>query len=260
MIFLSSYKPLVDNRLISFLGKKQKEFAKVNHWGTDVIEKLLPFVSTGKTIRGGLLCYAYSLFEKIPSDSVLDAAAALELFHSGFLIHDDIMDGDTMRRGRPTLHVQYTSDALAMCIGDLCFFLGNQLLPVQVQKYVSRELSYVTIAQMQDVAGAQSQKDILSLYTYKTARYSFSVPLAVGARLAKAEDETISKLEALGEYMGILFQIRDDEIDGTPSPLSNAIKKQLIQKADKKIYELPIDENRIKELAALVEFCHNRQA
>lgn len=258
MKFLSSYKNIVDTRLERFLRDKQKDLRLVNSWGSDAVERLLPFVTAGKTIRGSLVLYSYSLFQKSSSELVVNSAAALELYHSGFLIHDDIMDGDTERRGKPSLHVQYQSDALAMCAGDLCIFLGYQLLPSQVQKYVSEELAVVTIAQMHDVIGVKTQQERLSLYKYKTARYSFSVPLSVGAQLAVAPDETIIQLETLGEALGILYQMRDDELDNAKDMLPSAVQVEYIAHATKTIDELPIEQAHKLELVDLLTFCHNR--
>jgi geranylgeranyl diphosphate synthase type I len=81
----------------------------------------------------------------------------------------------------------------------------------------AKELTAVGLAQMEDVAlGASSrtggEKEILNLYRYKTARYTFSIPLATGAIAAGRGPETVSGLEELGEDLGILFQMKDDEI------------------------------------------------
>jgi geranylgeranyl diphosphate synthase type I len=86
----------------------------------------------------------------------------------------------------------------------------------------------VGVAQMQDVANGAikpvstnpfrdapcepREEDILTLYRYKTGRYTFSLPLALGATLAGAADETRTALEEAGEDLGILFQLKDDEL------------------------------------------------
>jgi len=75
----------------------------------------------------------------------------------------------------------------------------------------------VGTAQMDDVAWGSSinlpeKKQILELYKHKTGRYTFSLPLAAGAILAGQENNTIQELMELGENLGILFQIRDDEL------------------------------------------------
>jgi geranylgeranyl diphosphate synthase type I len=81
----------------------------------------------------------------------------------------------------------------------------------------ARELSAVGIAQMQDVAWGASRsgggvEEILRMYTHKTGRYSFSLPLLVGAAFAEAPKDVRSRLETFGECVGLLFQVRDDEL------------------------------------------------
>ena len=297
---ITRHKPSVDDRLTAFLKNKQKSLSLINHWGGDVITRLLPFVAAGKTIRGGLLLYTYSLFEKSPPGFVLDAAAALELFQSGFLIHDDIMDQDATRRGSSAIYKQYEQAAtdkrgtdvdrfgqsMGINAADLCFFLGYELLGGLPDRYMhvvqifSREFSSVVTAQMQDVSASHvpisfGKADILSLYRYKTARYSFSLPLTVGALLANAEKGVIENMEKLGEHLGLLFQIRDDELDRsvesdrrnrkqtlasvmTKDELEN-FKRDLVQNSNDIMRELPIAEIHKIALAGLAVFCQNRE-
>jgi geranylgeranyl diphosphate synthase type I len=162
------------------------------------------------------------------------------LFQSGFLIHDDIMDRDTVRRGAPSVYEQFRiqgetdgvadpahyGDSMGICVGDIGFFaafdvLNGAPLPDGVRSRLmatcTRELTYVGIAQMQDVrlgsvsAGA-TEEAVLAMYRYKTARYTFSLPLVLGATAAGAPQDVLRSLESIGDYMGIVFQIVDDEI------------------------------------------------
>ncbi len=164
----------------------------------------------------------------------------MELFQSGLLIHDDIMDRDALRRGMPSIFQQYadaaarersadpprTGEALGICAGDVSYFLAFELLTRiaagpgvlrEVLALCARELSAVGIAQMQDVSwGSADQggtdEEILRMYTWKTGRYSFSLPLVAGALIGGATAELCGALEKLGECLGILFQIHDDEL------------------------------------------------
>lgn len=238
MDFLFRYKPLVDAKLKQYLRPKT----------------LLPFVTAGKTIRGCLVLYSYLLFKKTVHDRVLNAAAAMELIHSGFLIHDDIMDNDSIRRGMKAIHVQYDVPQ-AICIGDLLFFLGYGLLDPRVIPFTSRELAGVAIGQMRDI---RKEADILTTYKYKTARYTFSLPFMIGATLAGAPKPFVSKLEKLGESLGLLFQIRDDELDHEKTTLLH-LKSELSQKAKNIIRNLGINKTHKHELAALLTFCQNRK-
>ena len=257
---LHRYKKEIDAFLASFLASKQKEYGRINRWGPDAIEKIRAIVSEGKTIRGSLILLSYSFFKSKISKKAIRVAAAMELLHTALLIHDDIMDHDEVRRGLPALHIQYKSEALAMCVGDILFFLAHELLSnTDVQVVTDQVFQEVCIAQMEDVAkSAKTKKDVLSLYTYKTARYTFSLPLMAGARLARADKKTIAVLEKLGEAMGILFQIRDDELDKETSGLE--LEKPRYQKnAMKLIHSLQINASDKKTLSDILDFVIHRE-
>jgi len=228
--------------LREFLEQKTAELSRVNPMGGQAVERLMESSLRGKMIRGCLVHLGWSLARTGPADgqAVTTAGAAMELFHSGLLVHDDIMDRDPVRRGQPSIFRQYEEEAarenredpahvgqaLGICAGDVAYFMAFELLsraglPVAVLGEVlalcARELSAVGIAQMQDVAWGASRspvsvEQILRMYTYKTGRYSFSLPLLTGALLAGGPAELRARLEACGESLGLLFQLRDDEL------------------------------------------------
>ncbi len=309
MNFLDTYKPLVDGRLKQVLAEKRDSLALVNAWGPVTIDRLLPFVTRGKTIRGSLVVYSYCLFLKNIPTHVLDVAAAVELFQSGFLIHDDIMDQDSLRRGQPSFYKQYKhiavdrggtdferfGESMAINAGDLCFFMAYELMgqiPGEsntVLRLVSRQYQDVVAAQMQDVSVSHiptslTKDDVLSLYLHKTARYSFSLPLKIGALLAHAGKQAVDELDTLGECLGILFQMRDDELsvkgDSTvtgkptgsdqknrkqtlksilPEEAYNALRIEQYAKAQAIIELLPIAATAKDQFVALAKFCQNRK-
>ncbi|HUW69514.1 MAG TPA: polyprenyl synthetase family protein [bacterium] len=224
--------------------------------GADAASRLADFASRGKMLRGSLVRLGYELVSQHDATepdatAIRLAGAAMELFQSGLLVHDDIMDRDRVRRGFPTMHVGYQStlesggyddpahygEALGICVGDLAYFAAFQLLTempapaaraVQAAHIAARELCVVGIAQMQDVVNGAvlqdsanpfrdaptdpSEEDILKLYRYKTGRYTFSLPLALGCALAGGSDAERLTLEQAGEDLGVLFQLKDDEL------------------------------------------------
>ncbi len=237
----------IASTLRRFFQEKKEELARVNPLGPDAAERLVEFTLGGKMIRGCLVHLGWSLggaagagTPEEQAASVSAAGAAMELFQSGLLVHDDIMDRDPVRRGRPSIFQQYAEraaregradaahvgQALGICAGDVACFMAFELLarvdspgPVlgEVLALYARELSAVGIAQMQDVAWGASKDgvkvdDILRMYRYKTGRYSFSLPLRAGALISGAQPELMQKLETFGESLGLLFQIRDDEL------------------------------------------------
>lgn len=240
--FFRECKPLIDRNLKRRLGVIKNSFSRVNHWGADVCRRLERFTLSGKTLRGGLVLLSFYLNggKKSSLPDALDAAAAIELAQSSFLIHDDIMDRDIKRRGKSSFFYQYKElgdkfrfgdpyhfgESLGICAGDIGFFMGYGMLsglktgPAFTRNLAgvfSRELSYVALAQMQDVfAGYQKSSSgesaILKVYLYKTGRYTFSLPLMLGAMLAGRTEKQTETLSKIGEKLGIIFQIKDDEL------------------------------------------------
>lgn len=229
-----------------FLEEKKKDLSRVNPMGPDAAQRLLDFSLRGKMMRGCLVHLGWSICSPVArarlerESAVTAVGAAMELFQSGLLVHDDIMDKDPVRRGRPSVFQQYrevagregradsphVGHALGICAGDVAYFMAFELLaragipPGELSNLLelcARELSAVGVAQMQDVmwgggSSSASEEDILRMYTYKTGRYSFSLPLLAGAIIAGAAADLKARLEGFGESVGLLFQIRDDEL------------------------------------------------
>ncbi len=299
-----AYKAKVDAHLTSSVLSLRKEW-NAHPWTEDALTRISKFAVAGKTVRGSLVVYTYNLFRKETPDVVWDVASAMELFQSGLLIHDDIMDRDTIRRSMPTLHSQYEQfaasqkgsdvshfgESQAINLADLCYFIGFRLLSSAgpaVTHMVTTELSVVALAQMQDVAGGHLTKtyeknDVIDLYRHKTARYTFSMPMMAGAIMAGTDTRVQSSFERLGESLGLLFQIRDDELNATgdtdvtgksagsdatnhKQTLSSVLaaselekfRRQLRIDAQSIIRTLPISDDHIRELTALLKFCEER--
>lgn len=257
--FFKSRKPEISALLGEFLESKKVLLSSVNGWGSEVPSRLLDFTAPGKMLRGGLVLLSHDLYYGKSKSAAMQAAAAMELFQSGFLIHDDIMDRDLLRRGKESLFYQYKivgekegfkdpyhfGESMGICAGDITFFLSFEILsgldcPADIRndiiKLFSGEFTSVGLAQMQDVyfgsLGESPGEDaVLRLYRYKTGRYTFSLPLVTGAILAGAGIEAREKLTLLGEDLGLIFQIKDDEIglfgepDRTGKPVGSDLKE-----------------------------------
>jgi geranylgeranyl diphosphate synthase type I len=255
MDYIEKCRQRISRWLQELLRTRGGELEAVNPLGPQLSERLDRFARQGKMLRGAMVCLGAGLLDcaaRPAEEAALAVGAAMELFQSGLLVHDDIMDRDDKRRGQPTIHRQYAGEAerrgmrdpahqgqsLGICAGDAAFFLGFEILggpPVPGQaraallRLCARELSMVAVAQMQDVVwgaqpafsgaaadpegGVKADGEILRLYTYKTARYTFSLPLMAGALLAGCGPAPLEALARLGECLGILFQLRDDQLD-----------------------------------------------
>src|SRR5437660_9447829 len=105
-LFNPIYKQKISMFLEAFFAEQQKLLSR-NTWELDVSKKLVPFITQGKLLRASLIFYLYESYTRETSEDVVRVAAAMELLHSSLLIHDDIMDKDHMRRGKPTIFAQY---------------------------------------------------------------------------------------------------------------------------------------------------------
>jgi geranylgeranyl diphosphate synthase type I len=238
--YFAEQKTRIMGFLERYFDSKKAGYSAGNKWGPDTVRRLLEFTSRGKMIRGGLVVMSEGFFRDTPSEDSFKVAGALEIFQSGFLIHDDIMDGDLYRRGEKTVFSQYAGmgrdegaadperlgQSMGICAGDLAFFAGFDILtaletgPALKNRLISlcaEEYFKVGLAQMNDVylGGSETEvteEDILNVYRYKTARYTFSLPLMIGAMLGGASAEVSGQLEEIGELLGMIFQIKDDEL------------------------------------------------
>ena len=239
--WLALKKPLVARELRRQLEQRRAAFSRINAWGPDAAARLRTFAARGKMLRGGLLLLGYEMYaRRAATAAATRAAAAIEIIHSSLLVHDDIMDNDRLRRGASTIFAQYEQvgrarhaadparfgSAMGICAGDVGYFVAGDIrssLPLDtgvksaLLTLVFRELSYVGLAQMQDIAFASfgrtpARDEVIALYLYKTARYTFSLPLAAGALLAGAAAAERRMLWQLGEHLGVIFQVRDDDL------------------------------------------------
>jgi geranylgeranyl diphosphate synthase type I len=236
----------VRSRIEQYFSGEGPASLRLYPWGADVRDRLREYATRGKLLRGALVAPGYrTIREHPPPNACIDAGAAMELLQSFLLIHDDIMDRDELRRGAPAIHHQYTvaspgdtSSALqygvsmGICAGDISAFLALNVLSTldidpairgEIVRFTSDEIALVGLAQMQDVHNGYvvdaDEDNVLQVYTYKTGRYTFSLPLAVGAMIAGAPNDTIEALCEIGEALGRIFQIRDDQLGifGDPS-------------------------------------------
>ncbi|GAA3764793.1 polyprenyl synthetase family protein [Micromonospora maritima] len=191
----------------------------------------------GKRLRP-LFCYwGWRGFGGPDGRPIVVAAAALELFHAFALIHDDILDRSDRRRGEPTVHrhfadlharsgwrgdpAAYGRRAALLC-GDLCATWSAQMfhgcgLPAERLRrghaLLARMRTEVIAGEYLDVvaaAGDGSVASALAVVRLKTARYTVTRPVQVGAALAGAGPAEVAALAGFGDPLGDAFQLRDD--------------------------------------------------
>jgi geranylgeranyl diphosphate synthase, type II len=185
---------------------------------------------TGKGLRAAL-CLAACAAHGGPEDDALAAAAAIELAHSAFLVHDDIQDGSNWRRGRPTLHRRVglplavnAGDALAVLSlevlradsGRLGRRLGLQILSeFSSAMWRTLEGQAVELGWRRDGVTNLSPQDYLELILRKTCWYTTIAPLRIGALIGSWGNADLKALSRFGLFLGAAFQITDDVLNLT---------------------------------------------
>lgn len=236
----------VEETLRVFLRTARRDLEVIDRSSTpmaDIIERLV--MAGGKRLRPRFTYWGSRAAGAGESVEVLTAAAAVELLHTFALIHDDVMDRSTTRRGQPTAHValgalhrtkRWTGDgewfgtSAAIVAGDLAFVWAQQLfdaaappLDVAAQaRSIFRELQIeVMTGQYLDLCLAKPLDGVAAtdegpieqarrVALLKSGRYTVTRPLQLGATIAGASDELLARLAAYGDAVGSAFQLRDD--------------------------------------------------
>ena len=175
----------------------------------------------GKRLRPLLVCIAAGA-PPPETDGLVRAAVAVELVHGATLVHDDVLDGSALRRGRPTV-VALGGRALATATGDLLFSRafaelagGGSADAVRVLSRASRELALGELAQRADAFDTEvSVSRYLHRCRLKTA-VLFRAACELGALQADGGDP--DGLGDFGERIGLAFQILDDVLDVSGPP------------------------------------------
>jgi geranylgeranyl diphosphate synthase type I len=178
-----------------------------------------------KRLRPALTLIGYSLAQPgiQPPASVLRFAAAMEVLHAFMLVHDDVADRSTVRRGGPTLHVMLGDDQLATVVGDHLFARAVEGMlcsgaPASgaATRYMLGICRHTAVGQYLDLALSRRPLSDVTLWQtlrvagLKTARYGFVAPLVCGAMLGAAFQPTLEILRRAGRHAGIAFQLKDD--------------------------------------------------
>ncbi|WP_245996887.1 polyprenyl synthetase family protein [Streptomyces armeniacus] len=149
---------------------------------------------------------------------VLRSAAACELVHAAALCHDDVLDGATLRRGRPSVNARW-NDAVAMLTGDFLFaqaFLLLARLPTLEARLEVNTFVRLVTGQIREMAGPADDEDPTDYYATMVSEKTASLLTAclrLGALASGADEGSVRALERYGEAFGLAFQISDDLLD-----------------------------------------------
>lgn len=194
----------------------------------EYIDALIRHSDGGKRIRAFLVSLGYGLFKGLDRmDEVLVPSLSYELFQTGILAHDDIIDNSDYRRFKPSMHKDlgngHDGVSKSICVGDFGIVSAIEILnkcdfsaeiKLNAVSHQNKVFSATIAGELKDIefsyADTVCEEDILEMYRLKTAQYTVSGPLVLGAILAGAGSEEIKLLSAFGDAVGISFQIRDD--------------------------------------------------
>lgn len=194
----------------------------------------------GKLIRPRLLIDVHEALGGTRSEAAADAACAMQLLHIGLVIHDDVIDNDTIRRGEMNIAGRFSAEALllgstspaAQVWGTSSALLGGDLMLTLAQSLLARlDLDTASRLDVLDIydetiaasaAGEQADvwlslhlaeagpDEVLAMIGRKTAAYSFEAPMMIAAVLADSGRDRIDRLRSIGREIGIVYQLRDD--------------------------------------------------
>lgn len=188
----------------------------------------------GKRIRPRLCLTAYALYKDSLNDEILFPAAAIEVFHSFTLIHDDIMDKADVRRGVPTVYRKWNENT-AILSGDVMSIESYKLLAKAPASALPKALELFSTTAAEVCEGQQYDMDFenedsvpmegyLKMIGLKTA-VLIACSAKLGAIIAGADDKDCDLLYRYGYDLGLAFQIADDWLDtyGDPAVFGKAI-------------------------------------
>jgi farnesyl diphosphate synthase len=182
----------------------------------------------GKRVRA-LLAHAAGELTGADGKAVDAAACAVELIHAYSLVHDDMpcMDNDVLRRGKPTVHVEF-GEASALLTGDalqtLAFQVLSEALPgVAPERQVEMIALLARASGSRGMAGGQaidlasvgkdlSREELEHMHIHKTGAL-IRASVALGALCGNALPDTRERLDRYGKLVGLLFQVVDDILD-----------------------------------------------
>lgn len=153
------------------------------------------------------------------SDVTQNAALGLELLHTASLVHDDVVDESSERRGQPSVNASY-NNKVAVLVGD--YILSTALLRValsdnhrivQILAELGRTLAAGEVLQLSNISNQEISEDVYYQVIDKKTAALFEACSVLGAIASGASEEDIENARKFGHYIGMIFQIRDDIFD-----------------------------------------------
>lgn len=242
-----------DRRLTDFLAERRAEVRAVAPEAVVLIDEMDRLIAAGgKRIRPVFCVLGHLAAGGEESGGIVSAACALELLHTMALIHDDLMDESSQRRGAASVHVHLATIAPvngddssserfgrsgAILAGDLALVLADAMFSSagfhgevfqRAMEHYERMKIEMALGQYLDLAGvadarlpegdAPGRAAAERTASLKGGSYTVEGPLLIGASLAGASEAGLRELSVFGARLGRAFQFRDDLRDGDAAP------------------------------------------
>ena len=239
-----------------------KQTLKAN---TEPMDSIMRYVqeSQGKRLRPILVLLSAKLFGEV-NERTLRAATFVEMVHSATLIHDDVVDDADRRRNKASVKAQF-GNLTAVLAGD--YLLAKAMLLIANDADILNDMLHTATAMsegelMQNIVAdcvSQSEKttQYLDIIARKTAQLMRSCCIA-GAMSVNATSEQIQHIADFGQNFGILFQLRDDMLDGENTTVAQALLPEYLEKTLDSLKLFPESET-LEVLRDLTMFCAERE-
>lgn len=243
---LRDFVPVIDTELEKYWDKELSELDIVSPKVLDTANEMLMHskehnLRRAKRLRAAFVYYTFKLFDKkVNEQDLLHAAMSIELVHTALLMHDDFMDQDDTRRGKPTTHEHFREyhrtklshgpskhfgNALAVDVGDTVLTMGYRCLaevnfdPKRRNEALIHMLDGIiqtgygqAFDMIMESTSRADEEDVIALHLAKTSVYTYKTPTLIGAILAGASKRDQELIERYAIPGGIAFQIQDDII------------------------------------------------
>ena len=198
----------------------EEEIARALDSPVALIQEMGGYIASagGKRLRPILLLLAARLAGYRGPRS-MRLGCAVELLHTATLIHDDVVDQASLRRGRPSANAQWGNDA-SILVGDYLYSKSFSILVRDNDRPVMETLARATVSMTEAEVfqlelkrnGRATEVDYLRVITQKTASF-ISACCRIGALLGQADADRVEALTRYGLDVGVAFQISDDSLD-----------------------------------------------
>jgi geranylgeranyl diphosphate synthase type I len=248
-LYLQESASEVERELESLYDLWRKDAKKVSPVLLPLIDITIEACKGGKRVRGALVKLGFELANDSGQSQkdIIKVGAAFEIFQTAILAHDDIIDKSPLRRGKPTIYKALGGDHYAIsqtiCLGDVGFFHAMEIISktnfpeknknLALQSF-SRTMLETALGEILDVEiphlkTQRQEKDVITISHLKTARYTITGPLLLGAILAGSEKKLLTALKEFGDNLGVAFQIQDDILGvfGTEGEIGKSVTSDI---------------------------------